>query len=296
MKKIYISVLAVFSFISLASAQLINEFEPNPIGADLASQSIELKGTPGASFSGVILTLESDSDSNIGTVDRLSSVSGTFGSNGVLVVTIPDLENPSFTIVLAETFTGSKGDDLDVDNDGVLENISSLVNVYDAINIPDDQEDESNTYASQLGGTNLPFIGGEPEILFRNLIDNQIYVVDNTILFDERGIDQTSNFPSITVSFGVVNDLSITLSSYNSFLRVKPTTEIYPNPTNGKGITIKTIFDKVTVEVYTTLGSLVLREEVVKGKILSTSILTKGTYFVKISNDTASTTEKLIVK
>ena len=61
MKKLYI--LIYFLIIQLSFGQVINEFEPNPVGTDPTNVSFELKGTPNDSFSGWILSVESDSSS-----------------------------------------------------------------------------------------------------------------------------------------------------------------------------------------------------------------------------------------
>ena len=122
MKKIYFLLFTLISFASYG--QIINEFQPNAFGTDPDPMSIELKGTPTASFSGFLISIESDGAN--GTVDRSSAVSGTFDANGLLVVMIGDLENPSFTFALCSTDPGL-GTDLDGDNDGTFEDLSSLV-------------------------------------------------------------------------------------------------------------------------------------------------------------------------
>ncbi|MEL6209325.1 MAG: hypothetical protein AAFR44_03950, partial [Pseudomonadota bacterium] len=147
-----------------ALAVSINEIQPNPNGQDASTQQIELLGTAGASFSGVLLSIESDGPN--GTVDRLSTINGTFDANGLLVVDINDLENPSNTLILLDSFSGSLGDDLDVDGDGMLDAsaLSAFGTVYDAVGIADSPADESSLYASQVGGTNLAYSGDEPQL------------------------------------------------------------------------------------------------------------------------------------
>lgn len=90
----------------LQAQALISEFQPNPAGTDPSDQTFELSGTPDAAFSGWILSIESDQGYASGTVDRATAVSGTFDANGLLTVSVPDLENPSFTVVLLDDFTG----------------------------------------------------------------------------------------------------------------------------------------------------------------------------------------------
>ena len=107
------------AFSASVSADLISEFQSNPSGADPANQDVELSGDAGAAFDLWILTLESDGFN--GTVDRATNVTGTYDSAGLAVVSVADLENPSFTMVLVDGFTGAVGDDLDTDDDGVLD-------------------------------------------------------------------------------------------------------------------------------------------------------------------------------
>ncbi len=192
-------------------AVLINEFRPNPQGSDPATTTVELLGTPGESFSGVLLSI--DSDAATGTVDRLSIVSGTFDANGLLVVDIDDLENPSFTFVLTSSDAiASIGDDLDADGDGMLDSIASLGTVFDAINVPDADSDAAVQYADQLGGTSFAFVGDEPQLMFRDSVSLAWYAVDDNgapdDVFDSAGnlIDPALfNLDPTAATFGDVN-------------------------------------------------------------------------------------------
>ena len=111
--------LASLMLAGSANAQLISEFEPNPAGGDPADTTFELSGMPSSSFDLWLLSLENDGFG--GTVDRAANVTGMFDSNGLAVVMVPDLENPSFTVVLTDSFTGMIGDDLDTAGDGTLD-------------------------------------------------------------------------------------------------------------------------------------------------------------------------------
>lgn len=172
-----------------AYAVMINEFQPNPTGADPANVDIELLGTPSASFSGWLLTVDTDfSPGN--TVDRATAVSGTFDANGLAVVSVPDLENPSFTIALVDNFTGATGDVLDSADDLAGLGIGT---VFDAINTPDNVGDEANSIAaSVLGGTDLVYTGDEPKLIFRDGADpSVIYSINDPAGTD--AIDQDGN-------------------------------------------------------------------------------------------------------
>ena len=148
-------------------AQLLNELRPNPTGSDPAAQEVELSGPPRQAFSGVLLSIEGDPTAP-GQVDRATFISGTFDANGLLVVSIPDLENPSCTIVLADRFTGAAGStDIDATNDGIVDNLSSFGAVFDAIGIPDIASG-ARLYGTQLGGADFAFTGDEPALIFRD--------------------------------------------------------------------------------------------------------------------------------
>ena len=192
---------------------LISEFQPNPTGSDPANVTFELSGTTGESFSGVIVSIESDSGSSAGTVDRVASVSGTFDANGLLTVDIPDLENPSFTVALLSEFTGDTNTDIDTDNDGVADDLSTFGTVFDAIGIPDTSGDEAFLYGTDLGGTDFTFTGDEPRLVFRDGGTGDLYAVndpDNGQVFDVNGTDVTPAIfdtdPTIgTNTFGAIN-------------------------------------------------------------------------------------------
>ena len=153
------------------AAVQINEFQPNPSGSDPADQTIELRGGANQPFSGWLLAIESDSGSTLGNIERAEFLSGTFAASGLLSAVVGDLENPSFTLVLLDSFTGSTGTDIDADDDGIVDGDPSgfgFGSVLDAIGVPDQVGDESNVYGAQLGGTDLAYVGSEPQLVFRD--------------------------------------------------------------------------------------------------------------------------------
>lgn len=221
---------------------MFSEFQPNPIGEDPTEVIFELSGVAGASFSGTILSIESDPTS-VGTVDRLASVSGTFDANGLLTVLVPDLENPSYTVVLVDNFTGSIGDDLDTDDDGIADldlATFGVTAVFDAIGIPDVSSDESFLYGAQLGGTDFAFTGDEPRLVFRSGSTGDLYAVndpDNGQVFDTTGTDVTpaafDTDPTIgTDTFGGINPTVLQGGSFD--LQI---TEIWSGNDQGENLT-----------------------------------------------------------
>lgn len=203
-----------------ANAVLINEFEPNPAGSDPATTTVELLGNAGDAFSGWILTVDTDFAPG-STVDRASAVSGTFDSSGLLTASVPDFENPSFTILVVDAFTGSLGDVLDSVDDLVGLGIGT---VYDAINTPDASGDESNSIAADLGGTDLAYTGDEPKLIFRDSTDPSIIYSIN----DPAGTDAIDQ-DGVAVAFTEF-DLDPEASTFG---RINPTAAVaaIPEPT-----------------------------------------------------------------
>ena len=128
----------------------ISEILGNPPGIDLDTQEVELLGTPNAAFDLWLVSIESDPGRGQGTVDRAENVTGTYDADGRAVVTIDDLENPSFTLVLCDNFTGTIGTtDVDTDDDGTADDTSTLEGVMDAIGVLDDLTDIA--YGAEFG-------------------------------------------------------------------------------------------------------------------------------------------------
>ena len=123
---------------------LLNEIFVDAPGVDDNREFIEIIAPPLQSLTNVWLLEIEGSGANSGTVDNAQDLSGLqTGANGLLLLgedyptlgapwdfdpatTLGDLtnvplENGSITFLLVEGFTGSTGDDLDADNDGVLD-------------------------------------------------------------------------------------------------------------------------------------------------------------------------------
>ena len=168
MKAVY---LPCFLAASSQAAVVISEFEPNPAGTDPANPDFEIAGgTPGVAFDYYVVSLENDGYN--GTVDRSSRIQGVFDANGIGRASIPDLENPSNTVVLLDIGGGdavdfSIGDDLDPANDGNLI-LPASWSVLDAVGISDSTRDDDVLYGDLLGGTDILYNGEfEPLLVFR---------------------------------------------------------------------------------------------------------------------------------
>ncbi len=214
-----LAALASTALTGAASANLINEFQPNPAGTESGTDSfdVELLGTPGTAFAGFLSSIESDVTSGSGEIDRSTAVSGTYDSNGLAVVSILDLENPSFTFVFSSLDGGGVGTDYDTDNDGTLDiPAAAFGTIFDALGINDTATAGEPLYGAQLGGIDLAYSGDEPQLVFRDAVNTAtIFAINDpagTDAFDQDG--NTVAFSSFNVdpsvpTFGSVNPTAI---------------------------------------------------------------------------------------
>jgi hypothetical protein len=301
MKKLYISLFTIL-ICAISFGQQINEFEPNPAGADPANSTFELKGTPSAAFDLWILSLENDGYN--GTVDN---VTGTFDANGLAIVTTTDLENPSFTIILTDSFTGTTGDDLDGADDGNLDT-SSLGTILDAVGVSDAIIDDTVLYGSILGGSDILYNGQfEPLTVFRDGTTSDWY---NTVtvdfsnpgeyigVFDASGVEVAAGDfdidPTVGNTYGSVNP-SLSTASINDFN--KKSLIVYPNPTNTGSVSVvskQSSNVNLNIAVYDVLGKQVINR-IMTSETLNVSSLNTGVYIMKITQGKAVTTKKLVI-
>ncbi len=177
------------------AAILLNEITMNsendaPSGGDEGTEYFEILSTVGAeSLSGLTFLVIEGDGSAAGTIDQALSLSGfSTGTNGLFlwrdtsavllpapeaatVVNVadfsPDIENGSGTFAIVSGFTGSVGDDLDADNDGVFDAALPWASVLDAVSNRDSSSDAA--YAAQMipGATEFPGISFAPDSLVR---------------------------------------------------------------------------------------------------------------------------------
>ena len=107
---------------------VINEFVANHVGTD-DHEYVEVYGDASTDYS-AFTVLQIEGDSGLGTIDSATPVGTTdaagLWSTGFLTNA---LQNGSMTLLLVKDFTGSVGDDVDADDDGLLDTIfwSSIV-------------------------------------------------------------------------------------------------------------------------------------------------------------------------
>ena len=101
---------------------VINEFSASHVGTD-SVEYVEIFGAANTDYSKyVILEIEGDSGTALGTIDEVIAL-GTTDANGLYLASLPpsSLENGSLTLLLVYLFTGMLGVDLDTDDDGVFD-------------------------------------------------------------------------------------------------------------------------------------------------------------------------------
>lgn len=179
-KYITMAAAAVLGLSHVAGAAIkLNEFSVNPPGADNGVEWFEIINTDGTAVSldGLsVVNIEGDAGGGLGFADKVVPLAGhATGSNGLFlwrdsstviapapdaatVVHVedfsPDWENPTGTFLLVSGFTGTQGDDLDTDDDGVLD-VLPWTSVLDGFGFSDGGSTDK-MYASQFGFADFP--------------------------------------------------------------------------------------------------------------------------------------------
>jgi hypothetical protein len=154
-----------------------NEVAFDVPSTDNGNEFIELKSdAPSFDLSGLtIIDIEGDGTGR-GVIDRALSLSGrSTGTNSLFLWRdsavvlqpppaaetvvfvqdfVPDLENGAKTYIIVTGFTGTVGQDLDTNDDGVLD-ITPWTSVVDAFGWGDNNRDDDAVYAVALGGVDL---------------------------------------------------------------------------------------------------------------------------------------------
>ena len=239
---------------------LISEYQPITFDADIP-QTIEFKGPADESFSGVFVIIDGDNSRNgRGVVTDVSNISGDFNSDGILTVTVPNLTNPAHTAVLVSSFSGTVDvTDIDTDNDGIADDLSSFGTVFDAVGVGDGGAccPVNVTYGTDFGGVNLPSIGSIPGAIFREGSIGDFFQISasNSNIYDNTGtvIDGTqfNEVPTESGTYGQINP-SISLGmGTDAFVTTWKTDNFGYSGDNQVKIT--TVF-KRDLQLYSTMG------------------------------------------
>lgn len=108
-----------FSGVPAPLVVVINEFSASTVGTDV--EYIEIKSNPNTDLSEYSV-LEIEGDAGGGVIDAVIAL-GTTDANGYYLADLAAnvLENGSLTLVLVKNFTGTSGEDLDTNDDGVFD-------------------------------------------------------------------------------------------------------------------------------------------------------------------------------
>jgi len=204
---------------------LISEYQPL-LSPSSDPQTIEIFGAAGSAFEGTFVVIEGDFDNDPGpgVVVSADTFTGTFDANGLLITTIPNINNPSHTVVLTTSFTGivdtgmNDGTDIDTDNDGIADDLSAFGLILDAVGLGDGGVccPVDFIYGIDFGGVDLPDIGGIPEAIFREASDGDFFQISNTSgnIFDNTGTTVNASLfdttPTSGGTFGNINPIQVT--------------------------------------------------------------------------------------
>ncbi|MFD0990219.1 T9SS type A sorting domain-containing protein [Mariniflexile jejuense] len=243
--------------ISVASfGQVINEIDPDQTGTDTA-EFIEIKWTPNTSLNGYIVVLFNGSnDQSYDTVDLSSA---TTDGNGLYVINFASngLQNGADAAALY----------MDLATNFPNGTAPTTVNLIDAIVYGTSDADDTGLLTG-LGET--------------------IQYDDTATESLNRSNDGT--YYSAAPSAGAVNNvLSTQKKQIENF-------KMYPNPTSLGYVNISSRSNaKMSVSVFDVLGKQVINETVSDNR-LSVSKLNAGIYIIKVSQEDATITKKIVIK
>ena len=178
-----------------APAPVINEFVFNHTGAD-TNEFVEIQAGTGANLSALtLIEIEGDATGS-GTIDGVWTLGAAdaagFWTTGFLA---NEFENGTVTLLLVEGFTGSLGDDLDADDDGVVDPAPWSA-VLDGVAVSDggagDLTYAETVLAADFDGGSLT-VGGASRIPDGTDTDSDADWVRND--FDLAGIDGFAGTP-----------------------------------------------------------------------------------------------------
>lgn len=160
----------------------------NPPGADNGQEFVEIRGGANAALTGYFMLVIDGDSPPAGTLDKVIDL-GSFktGANGLLLIRdanttlnpapaaatsvvvrdfSPDIENGTNTYVLGRGTPPTQGTDLDMNNDGKLDNGIPNFTVVDAVAYTDGGSSD-HMYAAELGGFEIPRSEHTPDALIR---------------------------------------------------------------------------------------------------------------------------------
>ena len=221
-----------FSFISpinhiqAASGVVLNEIQVSTASTDW--EFFEVAGTPGTDLTSLsLLVIESDNYSSAGTIDKVVTLSGSIPSDGfwwaasatgqstygaecgTADASFSDntFENSTATYLLVDGFSGSQGDDLDTNNDGVLDS-QPWTELIDGIGIRDSGASDFTYGGVDSRGPDGSFL---PSGIYRDP-DAGAWASDFLNFFSPDGTPGRSNSSGCGV---ILNEIQVSTTSFD---------------------------------------------------------------------------------
>ncbi|MEP0263022.1 lectin-like protein, partial [Dokdonia sp.] len=201
---------------------LISEYQPVE-GDGTSDQQIEIIGKAGESFAGTFVVIEGDVNTGEeGLVVAAYELSGVFDPNNLLVTTISNIPDPTHTVVLTSSFSGTVGT-TNIDNGDGTVDVSVFGLILDAIGITNGAVccPIDVIYGEEFGGTDLPYIGGQASAIFRDASVGDFYQIslstgdlyDNTATIVDASSFNTT--PTLAGTFGSINPIRLSVDCDN---------------------------------------------------------------------------------
>lgn len=253
--------LLVVSIADVEISELLINAENPSSAADQGQEFIEIRAVAGGAepLDGISFIYIEGDGSNAGVVDVAINLSGfSTGSNGLFiwsdanglwnpaadaatVINIgefnnddgngTDMENGSATFALVSGYTGTAGQDLDTDNDGVLD-VTPWDNVISVVGWTQFGTGTETAYAAQMGGTQFDgnALGEDPDG-YVNAPDGE-YVFG---LFDDD-TDLSANGEYRISSAGALHANGALFTTLDAFFTLTPGSNNLPVNTSGMNI------------------------------------------------------------
>lgn len=185
----------------------INEIRIDQPSAD-NDEYFELTGAPGAPLEGFFYIVIGDGAGGSGTIENVTDLTGSFfGANGLFVAaestftagtadltTTLDFENSdNVTHLIVSGFSGASGDDVDVDDDGVID-FAPWTSIIDSVALVEDLANGEQVYSDTQVGPDGTFVPGHVYLCGDEW---NIGIFDITVGLDTPGADNPCPFGEI---------------------------------------------------------------------------------------------------
>ena len=233
MKKPILSALFIFAAYTSISAQVINEIRIDQPGSD-NDEYFEISAPSGTDLTGLFYLVIGDGAGGSGVVEHVTDLSGqtvpadgfffaaeasfTLGGAVADMTTTLNFENSdNVSHLLVDSFTGSQGDDLDTNDDGILD-LSPWASILDCISLVEATVPPAGgefPYCTTILGPDGPFVPSHSYRLPNGLMAWNIGQFDpaDPVANDTPGASNVAPLPVELLSFTATTvDYAIELS------------------------------------------------------------------------------------